>query len=251
MEPSWYLKVRRDDVAPYAILVGDPARIELFKERLAGAQIVGRDREFTTLSGRYETTRVSVISTGIGAPASAIVLEELAGLGVRAVVRAGTMMAVTARPGGFILALAACRYESTSRTYLPLEVPAVADPDLVAAFRRVLDSRNRPYEVGVVGTCDGFYTQLMPRSRERRLEGLLDMFMKWRLAGADMETSAIYVIARALGMRAVSFCAVTVDGRTQRMLDPAERERLERELVEITLLGLHSFAEEETRFERT
>lgn len=250
MEPSWYLKVRREDVAPYAILVGDPARIQLFQERLSDARVVGHDREFTTLTGRYETTRISVVSTGIGAPASAIVLEELARLGVRGVVRAGTMMAVTAAPGSFILALAACRYEATSRTYAPLEVPAVADPDLFAAFRRVLDARNRSYVAGVVGTCDGFYTQMMPQGPERRLEGLLDQFLTWRLAGADMETSAIYIIANALGVRAVSLCAVTVDGRTQRMLGQAEREQLERELVEVTLLGVHSFAEQEAQRER-
>lgn len=241
MERAWYLKVKRGDVAPHAILVGDPARLTLFKERLISVQVVGRDREFTTLTGRYETTPVSVVSTGIGAPASAIVLEELAGLGVRAVVRAGTMMAVTAELGTFILAHAACRYEGTSRTYLPLEFPAVADPDLFAEFRKVLDGRRKPYTAGIVGTCDGFYTQMMPTPD--RTPGLIDQFTKWKLAGADMETSAIYTIARSLGMRAVSLCTVTVDGRTQKMLEPSAREGLERELVELTLQGVHTFAE--------
>jgi len=251
MERSWYLKVTPQDIAPYAILVGDPARVRRFQRRLAGAAVIGREREFTTLTGRFETTPVSVVSTGIGAPASAIVLEELAALGVRTVVRAGTMMAVTAPVGTLVLAVAACRFESTSRTYLPPEVPAAADPDLFAAFREVLDLAGVGYTPGLVATCDGFYTQMMPPPSRRGEVGLLDDFVRWRVAAADMETSAVYAIARALGMRAISLCAMTVDGRTQSLLNADTRDRLEQELVDIALQGVHAFAERERTHERT
>ncbi len=245
MEQTWYLKVRPQDVASHVVLVGDPARVDLFRERLEGATLRGQQREFSVLTGQYRDLPVSVVATGIGAPASAIVLEELAMLGVRAVARAGTMMAVLAEPGTLILAHAACRFESTSRTYLPLEVPAVADPDLFAAFRSALDASGRPYTAGLVGTCDGFYTQMLPPNPGRDPDGLLDRFVSWHVAGVDMETSAVYSIARYLGLRAVSLCAATVDGRTRQALPPPAREGLERDLVALTLEGLYTYAERE------
>jgi uridine phosphorylase len=245
MEQTWYLKVGPQDMASHAVLVGDPARVHLFRERLTGATLRGQQREFSVLTGRYRDLPVSVVSTGIGAPASAIALEELALLGVRVVVRAGTMMAVLADPGTFILAHAACRFESTSRTYLPLEVPAVADPDLFAAFRAALDASGRPYAAGLVGTCDGFYTQMLPSPPGRDPGGLLDRFVSWKVAGVDMETSAIYTIARHLGMRAVSLCVATLDGRTRQMVSPGIRETLEQDLVDVTLQGLFAFADRE------
>ena len=76
---AWYLRVRPEDVARVVIVVGDPARLQLFKEALSGAEVVGRDREFTTITGAYEGLRLSVAASGIGAPAAAIVLDRLRG----------------------------------------------------------------------------------------------------------------------------------------------------------------------------
>ncbi len=241
-----YLKVKPVDIAPVVVLVGDPARVGLFRERLDGAVTVAHAREFTTVTGRYEGVGLSVVSTGIGAPAAAIVLEELAALGVQAVIRAGTMMTVRAPLGSLILAQAACRMESTSRTYAPLEVPAVADVDLLAAFRTVLDEAGIVYATGLVGTADGFYTEMMP-SRSTEPSPLMQQFQLWGVLGADMETSAVYVIARVLGMKAISCCAGTVEAASRRMLEAEERLRLEGVLVDAVLQGVRGFVDRSDR----
>lgn len=241
-EPTLYLKAKRDDVAPLAVLVGDPSRVDLFRHRLDGAKTVAQAREFTTVTGRYEGVDLSVVAIGIGAPAAAIALEELASLGVKAVIRAGTMMAVRAPLGSLILAQAACRMESTSRTYEPLEVPAVADADLFASFRAVLEEAGIAHATGLVGTADGFYSEMMPaRSAEPSL--LMQQFRAWGVLGADMETSAVYVIARSLGIKAVSCCLGTVEAGTRRMLEAEERRRLERVLVDAVLHVAREFVE--------
>ena len=73
-------------MAEAVVLVGDPARVQVFAGHMSAAQIVAQDREFTTLTGEYKGARISVVSVGIGAPSVAIVLEELWELGARVVV---------------------------------------------------------------------------------------------------------------------------------------------------------------------
>lgn len=244
---SWYLRCSPGDCAPYVVLVGDPARLRLFGAELSEARIIAQEREFTTLTGLYQELPVSVVSTGIGAPAAAIVMEELWELGARVVVRAGTVMALNVALGDLVLAQGAARFEGVSMTYLPVEFPALADADLFFAFREVLDKDQAPYRAGLVATSDGFYTQLFhhalpEREPQRDNSWLLEQLVRHGVLGADMETSAIYTIGWLLRMKCVSLCVATVDGRTRAMLEPALRTDREKRLVRLVLKGLQVFA---------
>jgi len=230
------------------VLVGDPARVRLFAAELASARVIAQEREFTTLTGTYQGLPVSVVSIGIGAPAAAIAMEELWELGARVVVRAGTAMALNVALGDLVLAQGAARFEGVSTTYLPLEFPALADADLFFAFREVLDEAHVPYRAGLIATSDGFYTHLfhhaLPgRAPCRNDATLIERLIEYGVLGADMETSAIYTIGRFLGMKCVSLCVATVDGRTRAMMEPAHRTEKEEQLVRLVLKGLHAFAQ--------
>jgi len=243
----WYLKCAAEDCAPYVILVGDPARVRLFANKLTGAHVVARNREFTTLTGTHQGLPVSVISIGIGSPAAALAMEELWELGVRVVVRAGTVMALKASLGDFVLAQGAVRFEGTSTTYLPLEFPALADVDLLFTFQQVLDDSCVPYSAGLVATSDGFYTQLFYHGLAERIPsrddmGLTKFLTKHGVIAADMETSAIYITGQYLGIKCISLCVATVDGHTQTMMNPSKRTAKESQLAKIVLNGLSAFA---------
>lgn len=245
---TWYLKCSPEDCAPSVVLIGDPARVHLFAAELDGARVIAQEREFTTLTGTYQELPVSVVSIGIGAPAAAIAMEELWELGTRVVVRAGTAMALNVPMGNFVLAQGAARFEGVSTTYLPLEFPALADADLFFTFRQVLDEAHVPYHAGLVATSDGFYTQLfhhvLPERKPRRDDAtLIEHLIEHGVLGADMETSAIYTIGQLLGMKCVSLCVATVDGRTQAMMEPSLRIKKEEQLVRLVLKGLHTFAQ--------
>jgi len=245
---TWYLKCSPEDCAPSVVLVGDPTRVHLFAKELSGTRVVAQEREFTTLTGRYQGLPVSVISIGIGAPAAAIAMEELWELGARVVVRAGTVMALNVALGDFVLAQGAVRFEGISTTYLPLEFPALADADLFFAFRQVLDEVQVRYHAGLVATSDGFYTQLfhhaLPNRKPRRDDAtLIERLIEQGVLGADMETSAIYTIGQFLGIKCVSLCVATVDGRTQTIMEPALRAEKEKQLVRLVLKGLYAFSQ--------
>lgn len=248
---SWYLKCSPENLAPSVVLVGDPARVDTFRKYLSNARVVAQEREFKTMTGQYKSLPVSVVSTGIGAPSAAIVLEELWELGARNVVRAGTGMAMNLPLGSFLLAQGAVRMDGVSLTYLPVEFPAISDIDLFNSFRQTLIINNQPYKSGLVATSDGFYTHFFHhpypgREPERINKTLINEMAKLGVIGVDMETSAIYAIGYYLKLKCISILLATVDGFSQSALESSSRREREEDLARIVLEGLLLHSQEVT-----
>jgi nucleoside phosphorylase len=98
-------------VAAEAILVGDPGRaLMLAQELLEQPKMSNHARGLWGYSGRTAAGHeLTIQATGMGGPSAAIVLADLAKLGVRRAVRVGTCegLAAAARPGGLLLVEAA------------------------------------------------------------------------------------------------------------------------------------------------
>lgn len=239
MKRSWYLHVSSADVGRAAILVGDPARADLFADRLTDARLVSDQRGLRTLTGVFDGVEVTISAFGMGAPIAAIVLEELAEQDATVVLRAGTAMSLLpdVSLGSFVVAQAGFRGEGTSLTYAPLGYPAVADLSLTTIAADELARRNLPHAVGVIASLDGFFTEMLARRSDRvagvtaRLDGLREL----NVLAVDMETSALLVAGARLGIAVGAVCLITVDGRDGRVLDDPAREVREGELVEVTL----------------
>ena len=172
-EVAHHLRCRREDVGRYVLLPGDPGRVPLLAGRLEGSRHVMTNREFTTYTGFLDGERVSVTSTGIGAPSTAIAVEELIGLGADTFLRVGTAggMQPGLAPGQFVIALAAVRDEGTSHQYMPPAFPAVASPDIVGALSEAALALGLAHRVGIVHSKDSFYGQRDPGSMP--ISGLL------------------------------------------------------------------------------
>ena len=61
----------------YAVMPGDPARLDRIAEFLENPIEMAYNREFRSLAGMYRGTRVLAISTGIGGCSTGIAVEEL------------------------------------------------------------------------------------------------------------------------------------------------------------------------------
>lgn len=241
MRRAWYLRCGPDDVGTHAILVGDRGRVWLGAELLTGARFLNEDRGLTTVTGEYAGRRVTISAFGMGAPIAAVVLHELAGLGVGTFIRLGTVLGLPpVRLGDLVLAHGAVRGESTSHTYLPVEFPAVPDPDLYHAARDTLSGLARTVRTGVYASYDGFYTQMFPPGPddEHRISERIVELRRAGVAAIDMETSALLIAGRKLGVRTASLCLASVDGLSHARLDDAEREDAERDLMKAGLAVL-------------
>jgi uridine phosphorylase len=185
---------------------GDPFRVELIARRLDDAIEIAHAREYRTVVGRYKGMRITATSTGIGCPSAAIAVEELARCGVHTFIRVGSTAALqpTIEVGDLIVSTGTYRNDGTSSAYAPLGYPAVPDHELTGALLRVGQAvaaeRGIPLHQGLNVSDDAFYAE-GPEWLER-MTGL-------GLSNVEMESSAIFTVARLRGLRAGMICGVS------------------------------------------
>ena len=74
----------------YALLPGDPARIDRILEYLDDVEPLAFNREFKSALGHYRGVKVLALSTGIGGCSAGIAVEELNNIGICAAIRIGS-----------------------------------------------------------------------------------------------------------------------------------------------------------------
>lgn len=232
---AWYLRCGPEDVGESAVLVGDRGRVLLAADLLEDAVILNEDRGLTTATGYHRGQRITVSAFGMGAPIAAVVMHELAGLGVRRFVRLGTVMTVgDTRLGELVVAHGAVRGESTSASYLPIEFPAVPDLPLTVQLERSVAEAGVPTRSGLFASYDGFYTEMFETGRGSvPVADRYAMLAGVGVVAADMETSALLVAARALGVAAGSLCLASVSGVDNSKMDHADRVAAEAVLLRV------------------
>ena len=72
----YHIQVAPGEVGKYVILPGDPGRCEKIAKYFQDPVRIADNREFVTYTGTLEGEKVSVTSTGIGGPSTAIAVEE-------------------------------------------------------------------------------------------------------------------------------------------------------------------------------
>lgn len=212
IEPSYHIALTAGHGARYALLPGDPGRVEMIARNLDEPHFVCQNREYTTWIGKLEGENVLVMSTGMGGPSTAIGVEELYRTGVDTFIRIGTCggMQPEVIGGDIVVATGAIRMEGTSREYVPIEFPAVPDlfltHELVEAAGRV----GATVHAGVVQCKDSFYGQHDP-DRMPVGDELNRKWRAWIAAGclaSEMESAALFVVCAYLRARAGSVFSV-------------------------------------------
>ena len=205
-EVLYHIQMKKGDVGRYVFLPGDPGRCERIASYFDNPQLVAYNREYKTYTGTLLGEKVSVTSTGIGCPSTAIAVEELIMLGADTFIRVGTSggMQPHQKPGELAIVTGAIRDEGTTLHYMPPEFPAVADIDVVSALRDAAVKLGNPYELGVTQSKDSFYGQHAPQ-RMPVANRLLDRWKAWKDGGAicsEMEAAVLFIISAIQRTRA-------------------------------------------------
>ena len=207
-EVMYHIGLSKKDInkAKYAILPGDPGRVAKIAEKLSNPRQIKVNREYTSYLGELEGESVLEMSTGMGGPSTAIAVEELALIGIKNLIRVGTSggMQLNVDAGDIVIAHAAIRQEGTSKEYVPVEFPAVADLDLTNALKKAADELGYTNHVGIVHCKDSFYGQHSPGRMPVGYE-LKDKWNAWIKAGclcSEMETASLYTVSQVLGLKA-------------------------------------------------
>jgi len=244
----FHLHLKPENLASLVILVGDPGRVDTIASYFSQIEFTSQNREFKTVTGYYNSKRISVISTGIGTDNIDIVLNELDALvnidlETRTIknnhtpldiVRVGTSGGLqTDLPvNSFVVSQKSIGFDGMLNFYAGRE--KYCDLDFEKAFKKhtnwnpslptfyVADASEKllakfnstPFIQGVTISAPGFYG---PQGRVLRLplaEPLLNRqieefrYKDFRITNFEMESSAIYGLSKMLGHEALTVCLI-------------------------------------------
>jgi len=243
----YHLNLKPSEIADTIITVGDPDRVEKISKYFDTIEVSVHKREFKTHTGTYKGKRISVISTGIGTDNIDIVFNELDALAnidfksrtvkenltELTIIRVGTSGTIQSNIpiDSFVISEYAIGFDNLlhfygNKSFLDHNFsealmkhtnwnPENSFPYVVSADIDLFKKFNteKMYK-GCTATNVGFFG---PQGRVLRLklqdDSLNDKLVSFeynniKITNMEMETSAIYGMAKLLGHKAVSLNAI-------------------------------------------
>ena len=236
---EWHILCKSGDIARYVLLPGDPGRVQRIVAQMDEARLVTENREFIVYTGTMAGVPLSVCSTGIGGPAAAIALEELANIGGDVFIRVGSCAGRQSdiAIGMPLIISAAHRGEGTSAAYLPPEFPAVADLDITIALRDAATELGADHRLGIGMTRDAFYRVDLDEA---------ERFTRAGVIAAEMEAATLFVVGAFRRVRVG--CIAVPDANRWLTVQPTPEERRvlfaqgERQMIAIALRAVQLLA---------
>lgn len=200
--------------ATEAILVGDPGRaLLLAQELLEEPKMSNHARGLWGYSGRTPAgDALTIQATGIGGPSAALVLDDLAELGVRRIVRVGTCVGSDDRSLGEMVLVGSAIAAGGSAASIGIEVgeTVAPDADLTERVGGALAGDARP---AAIASVDAHPDQ------QALLTGA---------AAADMQTAPLLARAHSLGIGAAAILIVTEKAGGEKGLEKEALEVIEK-----------------------
>lgn len=195
-------------VAAEAILVGDPGRsLMLAQELLEAPKMSNHARGLWGYWGKTPAGReLTVQATGMGGPSAAIVLADLAELGVRRAVRVGSATGLDPELalGQLVVVSEAHAWTGPGR---PEGAAVLPDATLTEALARRLGIDARP---GSTASLDTLHAELEPAASSALGTDV-----------ADMQTAALFARGESLGVAVAAVLAVSETSSGERLDDEA------------------------------
>lgn len=244
----FHLNLLPDDIAHKIVIVGDPGRVDMLASLMQDIRVRKQNREFHTVTGSFENTEITIISSGIGTDNIDILVNELDALAnidlntgickedpvsltfVRLGTSGGLRNDVPA--GSCVLTETAIGFDGLLHFYEGydwildtglsdtlveyLEWPdTLSYPYAVNANKELMELfQNMGFKKGITISAPGFYA---PQGRRLRLETfdneinnkLAEFSYRGRtISNYEMESSAIYGLSALLGHKALTICLV-------------------------------------------
>ena len=215
---------RPGDIAPNVFLCGDPARVDRISEAWETRREVCNTREFRIVTGEKGGVALSAASHGIGAPGTAVLVEELIKLGATTMIRIGNSGGLDPQLelGDLAITTGCVRDDGTSKTYVVPEFPAVADWQIVGALVEAAREHGIRARTGITWSLDAFYARnaiagpndtMQSMSVEgywpSHLEARIRDMQQARILNCEMEAGILLTLAGLFGIRAGAVCVVS------------------------------------------
>jgi DeoD family purine-nucleoside phosphorylase len=232
-----HVRAELGDYAEACLLPGDPVRAKMIAETfLDNAVERNSERGLLGYTGEFEGKPVSVQATGMGCPTVAIVVEELAQLGVKRLLRVGTCGGLSSELslGDLVLALTAVPQDGTTATYVPEPHCPTADWELLHGLVHAAKELGEKPHVGPIVSSDVFYNPDPEQYGRWAARGIL---------AVEMEAAILFTLGALRGLQAGCVLVVSDDltrSRPERISD----EELQASVERMTVLALRAVTDD-------
>jgi DeoD family purine-nucleoside phosphorylase len=228
----YHVRAEAGDYAEACLLPGDPLRAKYIAETfLEDVQQRNWERGMLGYTGTYREVPVSVQASGMGCPSAAIVIEELAQLGVKRICRVGTCggLQPDLAIGDLIIALSAAPADATAAHYIGGEPHApTADFGLTHAAVHAAKEQGKSARIGPIVSSDIFYNP----------DG--GQYLRWSERGilaVEMEAAVLFTLGALRKLQTACLLVVSdvvVEGEFVRITDD-EMKRAVDQMTELAL----------------
>jgi len=193
---EFHIRCDPESIARYAFVPGSHDRAKMIAAHLDDARLVSDTRGYLVFTGTHAGVPMTVCSTGMGGPTTAIALEELGHMGADTFIRVGSCGTYqeSVDCGDVIISTGIFRAGGTANNYLPPEFPAVPDFYVTRALIQAAAAQGVKVHVGPGSAGDAFYAPRDPQTRK--------LLKNAGLVSGEMESDTIFVIAAVRGWRA-------------------------------------------------
>lgn len=224
----------RNEIAPVVLMPGDPLRAKGIAEQyLEQAFQFNSTRNMLGYTGWYKKTRISVMGGGMGGPSTGIYAHELyRKYDVDTIIRVGSCGAFSEQIAmGDVLLVEESWSESTfAQTYDGYkdswEYPS---GELNAIIMRVAAEQGKQVRLAKIHSTDCFYR--MDREANFKIRE------KYGCVAEEMESFALFHVARAAGKKAAALLTVSDHSITHEAISAEERQRTFEDMIEIALMA--------------
>lgn len=229
-----HIEAAPGDFAELVLMPGDPLRARALAESaLEDVRQVNAVRNMLGFTGRWRGHRVSIMGSGMGMPSISIYAQELfERFDVQRIVRVGTCggLREDMALGELVLATAASTDSAMNRQrFAGWDYAAAGDFPMIQALAREAERAGLAFRTGEVFSTDYFYHP-DPQFVERvSALGILAL---------DMETAALYALARSLGRRAATVLTVSDVIPLALHYPPEERQAAFSAVADVVLAAL-------------
>ena len=220
---QYHIELNVGDIGEYVLLPGDPARSDRVANYLDDAKLMANHREHRTFTGYYKGIKISVTSTGMGCPSTAIAAEELINIGAKTLVRIGSSAALdpAIKIGDLMISTGSMKNEGTSKFYVPDNFPAIPDFAftnlLVATAKQMAAEKGIGVYAGITSTDDAFYGE-----SPEFIKKLQDL----KIQNIEMEASALFTIGHIRDIVTACICGTSGNLTTGEVIYTTENVKL-------------------------
>ena len=200
-----HIRAKKEDIAPRALIAGDPGRIKQLSTLLEEPRLVNENRGLLVYTGKWKGVDVTLATHGIGVPSAAVVFEELAMLGVKAAVRLGTCGAMVKgmKLGDIVIATGAAYHPGGAYyQYLRENVCTATSPDyeLLTNLVKTVSARGMNFRLGPVLSSDAFYAEDPEFAKKWASRGVI---------AVEMECAGLFMLGLMRGVKTAALLVVS------------------------------------------